>query len=115
MGAARVPEGSVLLTGEAVDALRYAVEKAQAWRRWQGLSRSARLDVLAAVTVAGQADTAEEPVVEADYMTTEEAATVLGVSCRTARRLAPGLGGRVVGGRWFLDRLAVAEHKEGTQ
>lgn len=40
-------------------------------------------------------------------------AALLGCSTRTATRLAPKLGGRLVGGRWLLDRQAVTEHTEG--
>ena len=40
-------------------------------------------------------------------------AAVLLADSDTARRLAPKLGGRNIGGRWLLDRHAVAEHLQG--
>lgn len=45
----------------------------------------------------------------------DEAADRLGVSLRQARRLAPRVGGRKIGGRWFVDEMALREHIEGTQ
>ena len=50
---------------------------------------------------------------QVEAMTTHEAAALLGVSDRTARRLAPELGARRVGRAWLLDRAAVLEHAEG--
>ena len=43
-----------------------------------------------------------------------EAAERLGLSQRQCRRLAPRLGGKRVGGRWFLDDEALREHEGGT-
>jgi hypothetical protein len=31
------------------------------------------------------------------------------------QRIAPRLGGRMVGGRWLLDRRAVEEHRDGSR
>ena len=112
-GAYRLPAGSVLLTGSALDAARYAVDVAQRARARNGLPPSTALARLAAaLSPAGQTDNPNEPTGEADDMTTEEAARLLGCSPRQARRLAPALGGRLTGGRWLLDRVAVAEHTE---
>lgn len=112
---ARVPAGAVLLTGSDVDALRYAVEVAQRARARNGLPPSKALAQLArTVTAAGQPDSTEAPEVQPETVTSDQAAAMLGVSERTARRLAPQLGGRLIGGRWLLDRQAVTEHKEGT-
>lgn len=114
MSAYRVPAGAVLLDGPALDVARYAVTVAQRARARNGLPPSRALAGLADVlSPAGQADTPDEAPGEADDMTTAEAAELLGVSRRTARRLAPALGGRLVGGRWLLDRQAVTEHLEG--
>lgn len=44
-----------------------------------------------------------------------EAAIRLNLSRRQASRLAPQLGGQKVGGRWFLDETALAQHLEGRQ
>jgi hypothetical protein len=42
-----------------------------------------------------------------------EAATLLDMSHRQARRLAPQLGGRKVAGSWFVDETALRQHIEG--
>lgn len=113
MSVHRITDG-VLLTGSALDAARYCVEVAQRARARNGLPRSVALARLAdALSPAGHADTPHEAPGEHDDMTTDEAARLLGCTARQARRLAPVLGGRLVGGRWLLDRQAVAEHLEG--
>lgn len=103
----------LLLTGDAVDALAYAATVAQRARQRNGLPASRALAAL--LTAAGQQDTPETPALETEpeWITTEEAARMLGVSNRQARRLAPALGGRLTGGRWLLDRRAVEEHTQG--
>lgn len=114
MSVYRLPPGAVLLTGPALDACRYAVGVAQRARARNGLPPSTQLAQLAdALTAAGQPDSAEDAAGQPDAMTTHEAAAQLGCSERTARRLAPALGGQRVGGRWLLDRVAVTEHLEG--
>lgn len=116
MSAVRLPAGAVLLTGTALDVARYACDVAQRARARNGLPPSRDLARLAdALAAPGQTDSADEPAGQGDYVTTDQAADLLHCSPRTARRLAPALGGRLVGGRWLLDRQAVAEHKEGTQ
>lgn len=117
MTAYRLPPGAVLLDGRHVDALRYCVDVARRARRRTGLPPVAAVDALAALVApvadAGQADSDPGPLVEPEGMTTTEAAALLGVSDRTARRMAPRLGGRRIGGHWLVDRLAVTEHLEG--
>ncbi len=115
MSVHRLPADAVLLTGNALDAARYAVHIAQDHRRRNGLPPLAALAALAAaMSPGGHADTPAPLVGEADYMTTDEAAALLGCSERHVRRMAPALGGRLVGGRWLVDRQAVAEHIEGS-
>lgn len=117
MTAYRLPADAVVLTGTALVAARFAVQVAQVARRRDGLPASTALaDLEAALSMspAGHADTPRELVGEADYMTTDEAADQLGCTERHARRLAPLLGGRLVGGRWLVDRVAVVEHIEGS-
>lgn len=114
----RIPAGAVLLTGGALDAARYAVEVAQRARRRNGLPPVASLTALAdaldaAMAVGGQTDTIDDAQGDPDYMTTDEAAELLGISPRSVRRMASRLGGRLVGGRWLVDRQAVSEHLEG--
>lgn len=114
MTAVRLPAGAVLLTGDALAAVRYAVTVAQRARARNGLPPSVALARLAAVvSPAGHADAPDEPAGESDYVTTDEAAALLGFSARQIRRLAPGLGGHIIGGRWLLDRRAVTEHIQG--
>lgn len=110
----RLPPGAVLFTGADLDAVCYCIDVTQRARRRNGLPPSVALARLAALlSPAGQADMPDETPGEADYMSTDEAAAALGCSPRQARRLAPLLGGRLVGGRWLVDRLAIAEHIEG--
>lgn len=115
----RITDG-VMLTGLAIEVALDAVQIAWRYRRGQGAPLRA-LEQLsqvlsAAMSPAGQADGVLEPVGQAGVMvdiTTEEAAGLLRCSARQARRLAPALDGRRVGGRWVFDRLAVMEHIEG--
>lgn len=114
----RLAPGVLLLTGDAVDALAYAVQVAQRARRRNGLPASRALTALA-LAATGHADNEthppehSEPHTTTEWITTEEAARMLGCSNRQARRLAPTLGGQLTGGRWLLDRQAVTEHREG--
>ena len=115
---ARVPAGAVLLSGADLETALYAIREAQQRRRSNGLSPSVQLQLLRdAMAEAGRPDVADgkagesEPVF--DNLTIAEAATLIGCSPRHARRLAPGLGGRRVGGQWLLDRLSVLEHVNG--
>jgi len=111
----RLADGVILLTGDAVAALAYAVHVAQRARHRNGLPPSRALAALAAATAPGQPDTPTSPDLDTDRdeITTEEAARMLHCSNRQARRLAPQLGGRLIAGRWLLDRRAVTEHIEG--
>ena len=110
----RLPAGALLLDGSALEVARYAVEVAQRARARNGLPPSAQLAQLgAALAAAGPADAVDDDPVQPDAMTTTEAAAQLGCSARQARRLAPRLGGQLVGGRWLVDRVAVSEHIEG--
>jgi hypothetical protein len=110
----RLPAGALLLTGTALEACRYAVAVAQRARARNGLPPSTQLAQLGeALAAAGQTDSPAEPAGQPDNVTTSEAAALLGCSERKARRLAPQLGGRLTGGRWLLDRVAVTEHLEG--
>ncbi|MFN3002345.1 hypothetical protein ACK12G_03705 [Mycolicibacterium wolinskyi] len=44
-----------------------------------------------------------------------DAAALLHISGRQARRLAPQLGGRKVAGSWFVEETALRQHIEGRQ
>ncbi len=112
-----VIEKALLITGRDIEVLAYAVRLAQQSRRRNGLPPAKALDALAAaaagVSAVGHPDIETEANYKTDLMDIDEAAGMLGCSTRQARRLAPQLGGRLVGGRWLVDRLAVAEHIEG--
>lgn len=100
---------------EYVPVIRYAVNVAQQYRKERRLPELSSLARVASeLSVGGHADTPEAPPGDPDFMTTSEAAELLGCSRRTAARLAPRLGGRrTSSGPWLLDRLAVIEHIEG--
>lgn len=109
-----VPAGALILTGDHLDVVRYAIAAARREQRRNGLPPSPRLDQLAnAVAAVGHPDNPTGLPADDDHMllSADQAAELLGVSPRTARRLAPGLGGRKVGGTWLLDALAVDEHR----
>ncbi|MPM56430.1 hypothetical protein SDC9_103233 [bioreactor metagenome] len=107
-------EHAVLLTGREIEAVGYAIKLAQRVRARNGLPVSRDLAALAAALAAtGQSDSPGQPEDDTDFIAVSAAADLLGASERTARRLAPRLGGRKIGGRWLVDRQAVAEHAAG--
>lgn len=112
--------GAVVISGSMLTTLRQVVLIAARTRQRSGLPLSAHHHALldAVATATGQPDTTSghdrDPWVhEAPTVTVAEAASRLGVSERTARRMAPRLGGRRIGGRWLLDTQAITEHLEG--
>lgn len=107
-------ERGVLLTGRDLKAVLYAIKLAQRVRARNGLPVSRDLAALAAALAAtGQSDSPGQPEEDTDFIAVSAAADLLGASERTVRRLAPRLGGRKIGGRWVVDRQAVAEHAAG--
>lgn len=110
-------DAGVLLQGRMLEVARYAVETTQNHRLRNELPALPSLEWLAqaltAVTANGHTDSDQQPVGEADYMTSEEAAQALGWSPRTVRRHAAKLGGHKSGGVWLVDRQAILEHIEG--
>lgn len=116
----------VVLHGPSLRACLDAVLRAARARRLNGLPPSAEHVRLAEALTSAMAATGQTDMpktVAAEHVSHEdipsiplaEAARRLTVSARHARRLAPKLGGRRVGGRWFLDPVAVQEHLEGRQ
>ncbi len=114
---------AVVLSGRWLAVARQAVHIATVARRRNGLPQSrdysALLDSLTtAMSRSGHNAIDPEPVaaplVHPDELTVLEAATMLNKSKRQTQRMAPQLGGRLVGGRWLLDRRAILEHLEGT-
>jgi hypothetical protein len=67
-----------------------------------------------AMSARGHADVRDTAVLSespaSELVSVEEAAVMLGVSTRQARRLVPLLGGRKVGRVWTIDRREVAAH-----
>ena len=111
--------GVVIVSGAALPAAAQAVLIALRSRRLSGLPASpVYTELLSAFHTAqsanGQTDDPCEVIAQSSpTVPIAEASTRLGVSPRQARRLAPRLGGRRVGGRWLLDEQAIAEHIEG--
>lgn len=111
----------VILTGPAARAAAQALLIAVRSRRVNGLPPSAHYDAITAALVSASGHGDGHPGAEADpvgmeqipTMPVEDAARALGLSKRQTRRLAPTLGGRLIGGRWLLDAQAVAEYAEG--
>ncbi|NKS20860.1 hypothetical protein GS467_06500 [Rhodococcus hoagii] len=108
---------AVLLQGSALTAARHAIRAAQHKRNRDGLVPSPTLVELdaALVSALGHPDVRDEvdlspSVHESDDITIADAAALLGVSDRQCRRLATQLGGRVIGGRWLLDRQTVNDY-----
>ena len=115
-----IPEGAVLIAGDDRRLLAVCVARAQHHRSYAGKPPSARLDtILSALAGSGHADSSHDDVAETgtttEFLDVAAAARLLNCSTRTARRLAPKLGGRQVGGRWLIDRLAVEEHLAGSR
>lgn len=117
-----VAGAAVILTGPAIESALQAVLIAIRSRRANGLPMLPAYYML--VTALGQARSAgglsevREPVgirhfsYQVPTVPIAEAAERLGVCERQVRRLAPRLGGRKIGGRWFVDEQMVADHIE---
>lgn len=116
MTAARLRD-ALVVTGRDLDVLAYAVHAARLARRREGRPASPDLDRLAGVlSPNGQPDTPAEPIGQAatvEVLDANEAARLLGVHPRTARRLAPQLDGRKVGACWAIPVHAIQEHLDG--
>jgi len=115
---------AVILTGESLKAAFQAVLIAARARNRNGLPNSAAHLALAkalttAMSASGHSDVREPeemqhyPQHERPTVPIADAARQCRVSTRHARRLAPKLGGKKIGGQWFLDQDAINEHKEG--
>ncbi|MDO0977182.1 hypothetical protein [Mycolicibacterium frederiksbergense] len=113
---------AVVLTGPAVETALQAALIAIRSRRANGLPDSPMYRALATALAQarsgdGHADVREHVVgqhfsVEAPTVPIATAADRLDICDRQARRLAPALGGRKIGGRWFVDEQALAEYIE---
>lgn len=107
----------LLLTGESIALVRYAVRVAVAARHRNGYPIDPRLaELAAAVAEPGTSDIPEPEPAQHDpqqWIDIQETAQMLGCSHRQARRLAPQLDGRIHAGRWLIPRAAVTQHLEG--
>jgi hypothetical protein len=82
------------------------------WLRWH----YDRLDTAFRMSDLGQESDCDTGQLDQDKLiTAREVGAILGCSKRQAQRLAPGLGGRIVGARWLLSQNAVLEHAKGKQ
>lgn len=118
--AERLAPDVLLLTGDAIELAAAAVGMAIQGRTLAGKPPHRGLQTLLAACQPEwpQGDTLDRSAEHAEpvglgLMTSTEAASFLGCSPRTARRLAARLDGQLVGGRWMLDRHAVQQHLEG--
>ena len=89
MTAVRVPAGAVLLAGDDVEVVRWALDLAQQHRRRNGLGPSRRvaelmrvLNVSGPVSESPQTDISTNATEQPSRMTITEAAAVLGVTER---------------------------------
>lgn len=113
-----VAGNAVILTGAGVEVALHAAIKLERARRRNGLPTSGDLDELikGCMAARGHSDVRKTPdpalsVEERPTIPIEEAATMLGLSHRQTRRIAETkLGGRIIGGRWLLDKQAIIEH-----
>lgn len=111
----------VVLTGPALRAALECAIIAIRHRRLSGLATATYEDLAAelhaALTAAGHPAVPTPPAVHPELVSTPalpipDAAALLGLSARQTRRLAPQLGGKLIGGRWLVDEVAVREHQE---
>jgi hypothetical protein len=115
--------GVVILTGQALKDLHFCVlagireasRTGYPTTRFEGIRRAIRdadtpLSAQRQDDVAAAADAPDSPNDDEALIDTGEAARLLGVSRRTAQRLARQELGRLVAGTWLLDRrLVIAE------
>ena len=116
---------AVIVTGPMLEVALRAVAIAARDRRRNGVPASPAYDALssalaAAVAASGHDDDRAKAVVQLciydrPTVTIDAAAQRLRLSRRQARRLAPKLGGRLLGGRWLLDDDAIREYLERQQ
>ena len=114
---------AVLVDGDTLATLRYAVAVAVREKRRNGTAPGPLLDQLdhataqALETARRHDDTPDPPQGPPfdQWVDTAEAARRLGCTIRTAQRLAPRLDGRRIGGIWLIDPQALTEHQNAKE
>lgn len=109
---------AVLVDGESLATLRWAVAVAVREKRRNGTRPGPLLDQLdqaaaQALATAQRHDDTPPPTggpPSDQWIDTAEIARRLGCTIRTAQRLAPRLDGRRIGGIWLVDPQALTEH-----
>ncbi|MDI9629571.1 MAG: helix-turn-helix domain-containing protein [Acidobacteriota bacterium] len=118
----RLPAGTIIFTSrEDHELLFYLANAAQRARLHDGLPQSRAINQLIHTLAAtGHPDTpestcreTEEAMGMAEVIGTNEAARLLGISPRQARRLAPRLDAHKVGGTYAIPATAINEHLKG--
>jgi hypothetical protein len=114
---------AVILTGDWLHTTLQTVLIAARTRRHNGLpitsADTALAQALTAAVAANGHEDVPEPAVLQHYpqtqptVTVEDGARQLNLSRRQTRRLAPKLGGKLIGGQWRLDQAAIDEHLRG--
>ena len=121
VGVQRIPAG-VLLTGQMVTVALRAVDITLRALARNERPREPSLEALHTVLSECLSEcprpdtvnrTAEHTTSGCGLLSSCEAAELLSCSTRTARRLAPKLGGTLIAGRWMIDSAALAEHRAG--
>ena len=114
----------VILSGPALKADLECVLIAIKHRKLSGIPyqtyEALACELAAAMAAVGHSDVrlpaiSDSLPVDQPTVPLDQAATRLGISLRQARRLAPQLAGRKIGGCWFVDEAALREHIEGRQ
>jgi hypothetical protein len=127
-----VAGSALVLTGDWLPIARKAALIADRARHYNGApSDPAYLTLAKALTSAMSANMSEcgrSVIAEAELLhaipqqeqltvnvTIADAARQLGLTERQTRRHAPRLGGKKIGGQWFLNQNAIDEHRRGQQ
>lgn len=114
----------VVLSGPALRTTLQGQLIAIRQRRMSGLStdqfEAVAAELRAAMSAAGHSDVRLPAVcdsvpVEQPTVPVAEAAVRMKLSVRQATRRAPGLGGKKIAGRWFVDATALDQHIGGTR
>lgn len=119
--AIRVGDDVLLVTGQSFRALKFLVnQERQRILREKGQVSPILERMSEVMSDRPQSDTSpnhhkhNEIADPRKLLSAGEVAKRLGTSDRHVRRLAPKLGGYLVGGRWLIDEQAVQDHIQGS-